>query len=70
MKKTTSATLFTLLVLATSCKTEKKEKVDDQTTTEQKTNGEWISLFDGTTTKGWRAYNGKELTPGWLAKDG
>ena len=31
---------------------------------------EWISLFDGETTKGWRAYNGKVLPPGWIAKDG
>lgn len=31
---------------------------------------EWINLFDGTTTEGWRAYNGDALPPGWIAKDG
>ncbi len=29
----------------------------------------WIYLFDGKTTNGWRAYNGDVLPPGWLAKD-
>ena len=31
---------------------------------------EWITLFDGTSTEGWRAYNGDALPPGWIAKDG
>jgi hypothetical protein len=31
---------------------------------------EWINLFDGTSVKGWRAYNGDALPPGWIAKDG
>jgi hypothetical protein len=31
---------------------------------------EWITLFDGTSTDGWRAYNGDSLPPGWIAKDG
>ena len=33
-------------------------------------NENWIYLFDGKTTEGWRAYNGEELPPGWIAKDG
>jgi hypothetical protein len=52
----------TLLVLATavffSCKTQKKET------------DEWISLFDGTSLEGWRAYNEESLPPGWVAKNG
>jgi len=31
---------------------------------------EWIALFDGTTTEGWRAYNGDEMPPGWKIIDG
>lgn len=31
---------------------------------------EWISLFDGETTEGWRGYNSNEMPPGWTAKDG
>ena len=31
---------------------------------------EWISLFDGKSTEGWRGYNSNSLPPGWTAKDG
>ena len=31
---------------------------------------EWISLFDGESTTGWRAYNGDSLPPGWIARNG
>ena len=30
---------------------------------------EWISLFDGTSLNGWRAYNGYEMPPGWMIID-
>tara|TARA_X000001036_G_scaffold419585_1_gene439558 strand:- start:198 stop:953 length:756 start_codon:yes stop_codon:yes gene_type:complete len=33
-------------------------------------NKDWIYLFDGETTDGWRGYNSDELPPGWMAKDG
>ena len=38
--------------------------------TSESTNDGWISLLDGNSTEGWRAYNGDELPPGWVAKDG
>ena len=31
---------------------------------------EWIYLFDGETTDGWRGYNSEIMPPGWTAKDG
>lgn len=31
--------------------------------------GEWIYLFDGTSTDGWRAYNGEELPEQWTIID-
>ena len=31
---------------------------------------QWISIFDGVTTDGWRGYNSNEMPPGWTAKDG
>ena len=36
----------------------------------QKQNSEWIYLFDGETTNGWRAYNGTEIPKKWAAIDG
>src|SRR5690606_40821753 len=30
---------------------------------------EWIYLFDGTSTEGWRGYNMDSLPPGWIVKD-
>lgn len=45
--------LLSLLTL-TGCKT-----------THQQSSTGWITLFDGTSLDGWRAYNGKSLPPGW-----
>ena len=33
------------------------------------TNEDWIILFDGKDTKGWRAYNGETMPPGWKIID-
>jgi hypothetical protein len=32
--------------------------------------GEWLSLFDGRTTSGWRGYQSQTMPPGWQAIDG
>ena len=61
--------IFFLALLAYSCKTEKKE-TPKTSTSEEKPKSEWIYLFDGKTTEGWRAYNGDKLPPGWIAKNG
>jgi len=34
-----------------------------------KPDGKWISLFDGSSLEGWRAYNGSEMPPGWKIID-
>lgn len=57
--------LFTSLIF--SCG--KKAKQETGETNQQETD-EWISLFDGTSLEGWRAYNGDSLPPGWIAKNG
>ena len=61
------------LILFTACKTDKKSKKETAKTpeaeiTEEKE--EWISLFDGTSTAGWRAYNGENLPSKWVIEDG
>jgi len=66
MNKSTYLLGICILLFTISCKTEKKQEAIPKTV---ETN-EWITLFDGTSTKGWRAYNGKELPPGWVAKNG
>jgi len=31
---------------------------------------DWIYLFDGKTTNGWRGYNSDKIPPGWIASEG
>ncbi len=50
--------IFLIVLFAWSCKTSSTSESD------------WIFLFDGTSTEGWRAYNGESLPPQWVIKDG
>jgi len=64
--------IFTLSIAIVSCKTEKKEEKIDSMAEKAKTTAEaddWIYLFDGTSTDGWRAFNGDSLPPGWTIED-
>jgi len=76
--KTQALVLF-LAILFSSCAklttSDSKAKVADQAkkivgTSESDSAGEWITLFDGTSTAGWRAYNGETMPPEWVIKDG
>jgi hypothetical protein len=49
-------TLFCLVILLTACNSKK--------------DSDWIYLFDGETTDGWRAYNGESIPDKWAAIDG
>jgi len=51
--------LFLLTLIISSCGKNSKQESE-----------EWIRLFDGTSLKGWRAYNGDKLPPGWTIKNG
>jgi len=35
----------------------------------KKSSQEWVSLFDGSSLEGWRAYNGDQMPPGWKIVD-
>ena len=35
----------------------------------KKKSNQWITLFDGTSLEGWRAYNGDQMPPGWKIVD-
>ncbi|MEQ9286868.1 MAG: DUF1080 domain-containing protein [Cyclobacteriaceae bacterium] len=64
--------LLAMVLLAASCSPGSKKEASTGTKTEaqSKEDSEWIYLFDGTSTDGWRAYNGDALPPGWVAKNG
>ena len=51
-------TLFIALLTIWSC-----------TEASKKTKNEWITLFDGSSLDGWRAYNGYQMPPGWKIVD-
>jgi hypothetical protein len=63
--------LIVMAILLASCKTDKKtENTEQPETSTTEAEAEWTVLFDGTSTEGWRAYNGEALPPGWVVKNG
>lgn len=64
-------TLLVLFITVYSCKTESKKAITaPEKNAETVLEDDWIYLFDGSSTEGWRAYNGEELPPGWVVKNG
>ncbi|MFS4491536.1 DUF1080 domain-containing protein [Maribacter sp. 2308TA10-17] len=65
--------ILLLFLVLSACKENKgKEIAQNKTDTTEvaTTTNEWLFLFDGTSTEGWRAYNGEDLPPQWIIKDG
>ncbi|MDF1694440.1 MAG: DUF1080 domain-containing protein [Saprospiraceae bacterium] len=65
--------LFAISFLISACKEKaapSETNAQDVKKTAESDNSEWISLFDGTTTDGWRAYNGDKLPSQWVIVDG
>jgi hypothetical protein len=58
---------FVLVLLAACSSNKNTTNVKAGTNTQS---GEWISLFDGKTTKGWHTYGKKEAGSAWKAEDG
>ncbi|AYN68950.1 DUF1080 domain-containing protein [Euzebyella marina] len=70
MKRTYA--LLSIAVMLMACKSEtKKEETKPEATQETAASeeNEWIYLFDGSTTEGWRSYNGEALPPQWVIED-
>ena len=68
--KTLTYAFATILILASiSCSTTSENKESGSTDTAAPTD-EWISLFDGESTKGWRGYNSETLPKSWVVEDG
>ena len=59
--------IYSLVALIAFNACESKKTTESESKVQEE---DWIVLFDGTTTEGWRAYNGDELPPGWVIKDG
>lgn len=63
--------ILILSVVCYACGTNSTAEKPIEPTTETPTEADqWITLFDGSSTEGWRAYNGDSLPPQWLIKDG
>ncbi len=62
--------LLNALIVLVFCSCQTEPQKTSETQPNKETESEWITLFDGTSTKGWRAYNGKSLPPQWVIKDG
>ena len=62
--------IFTITLLLVSCKEEKKEQQSEAVVETEVNKNDWVYLFDGTSTEGWRGYNGKTMPPGWVIEDG
>ena len=61
------------LVVLSSCKAIPKKSNTSETKEDSKevsVESNWIYLFDGSSTEGWRAYNGDLLPEQWVIKDG
>lgn len=64
------APIFLIALIAFSCKSKTKTDAAEATAAMEKDQSEWTYLFDGTSTNGWRTYNGDSLPSGWIIKDG
>ena len=42
----------------------------EESTAQEEVSEEWITLFDGTSTEGWRGYNMDSLPPNWVIEEG
>ena len=69
MKKLIYLLVSILVVSLYSCKEKPKEEATATTENEPETS-EWIALFDGTSTDGWRGYNQDSLPSNWVIEDG
>ena len=59
--------IYSLVALIAFNACESKKTTESESKVEKE---DWIVLFDGTSTDGWRAYNGDSLPPGWVIKNG
>lgn len=69
MKKANYFLSLLLIITLISCKENQKKEVE-KTTENKPEASEWITLFDGTSTDGWRGFNQDSLPANWIIEDG
>ena len=62
--------LFLTVLMLASCSVNSKEQVTTESIAMSPNDDEWITLFDGSTTDGWRIFNGADLPANWVIEDG
>jgi len=68
MRKTKLSFLL-LFVIMIACTTEKNAEQSNTEVIPETETDDWIYLFDGSSTEGWRAYNGETLPSGWVVRN-
>ena len=69
MKKLTHGLAALIIIANLSCTTTSDNDKSGKTETQVETD-EWISLFDGQSTEGWRGYNSESLPESWVVEEG
>src|SRR5690554_6743424 len=77
MKKLSVIVIFSLVLIPflSSCKEKTKETTETETETEtmdvnEDNENDWIVLFDGTSSEGWRGYKKDHFPEAWKIVDG
>ncbi len=73
MKKgmlTLAITLVAIGIMAYQSENNNKEAEVEERIILEKVEGDWLSLFDGQTTKGWNNYGSDQIGPAWQVQDG
>lgn len=59
-----------LCLLLCTCDRAPKTTTDAVSTPDTERTDDWIILFDGSSTDGWRGYNAESMPPGWVVRHG
>lgn len=70
MKKPIFFIIATILFTMTSCKDKPKKENTESTAAVPEPVSEWVYLFNGTDTDGWRGYNSDSLPGTWVVEEG
>lgn len=70
MRKTFFFLSLALVIFLGACTPQNQEADTTDTPVDTTATNEWITLFDGTSTAGWRGFNRDTLPAGWTIEDG